>query len=296
MVKHKRLWPNINPLAIVVTLMKSCDILCFLDTEKASLTNKRSERYEILCIVTFVRGFKEYQNEAVMSEASHLRMFVSLPNDLLMTTKSISLHDGEMVSRATQRMKIMTGEDNNYDGRIDLIVRSKQEEQQYKLCSNEFKKLDVSLKIQIHQQSKNIRINACIINELNLLLANADTSINYFNFCGRQAYIAQMFNFSSCLVSFKVGSFTIPKNLAKLDHFRSSLIDLYNWKKCTMDNSNKVAHALARESEKYGISDISFDVTSPSMSPPRNAVPMVQVKFSPSKGFKRIRDVFKETH
>lgn len=59
-----------------------------------------------------------------------------------------------------------------YGRRIDLIVKSREDEEQYDLCPNELKKANVTIDTLNHQQSKNLRINACIMNEINLLFRN----------------------------------------------------------------------------------------------------------------------------
>lgn len=201
-------------------------------------------------------------------------------------------YDGETVSRSTKRMKILTEDESEYGRWIDLIVKSKEAEEQYDLCSNEFKKTGVSTDVLTHQRSKNLRINACISNDINLLLGNTNTRINYFDFSGRRAYISQLFSFDGCSVAYKVGSFTIPKNLIGLDQFRFSLIALYNWKKCTIDNGRKVIVQLSKAEEDYGLVDVSNDILDyRSSSPPRNTVNHVLVHFSPSKGQKRTRSV-----
>lgn len=217
-------------------------------------------------------------------------MFSQLLDDLLMNDTSITFYDGETVSRSTKRMKILTEDESEYGRRIDLIVKSKEAEEQYDLCSNEFKKTNVPIDVLTHQQSKNLRINACISNDINLLFGNTNTRINYFDFSGRQAYVSQLFNFDGCSVAYKVGSFTIPKDLIGLEQFRFSLITLYNWKKCTIDNGRKVIVQLSKSEEDYGLIDVSNDILDyRSSPPPRNTVNHVSVLFSPSKGQKRTR-------
>ncbi|KAI9333633.1 hypothetical protein BD770DRAFT_26945 [Pilaira anomala] len=217
-------------------------------------------------------------------------MFSQLLDDLLMNDASITFYDGETVSQSTKRMKILTEDESEYGRRIDLIVKSKEAEEQYDLCSNKFKKTNVSIDVLTHQQSKNLRINACISNDINLLLGNTSTRINYFGFSGRQAYVSQLFNFDGCFVAYKVGSFTIPKDLIGLDQFRFSLITLYNWKKYTIDNGRKVIVQLSKSEEKYGLIDVSNNILDYCPSPlHRNTISNVSVVFSPSKGQKRIR-------
>lgn len=142
--------------------------------------------------------------------------------------------------------------------------------------------------VQTYQQSKNLRINACISNDISLLLGNTNNRISYFDLSGKRAYISQLFIFNGCSVAYKVGSFTIPKNLMKFDQFRFSLVALYNCKTCTVDNARKVAIKLLKAEEYYGLVDLSnaiLDFCSSSL--PMNTVAHLPVHFSPSKGKKK---------
>lgn len=202
----------------------------------------------------------------------------------------ITFYDRETVSRSTKRMKILTEDESENGRRIDLILKSKEAEDQYDLCSNEFKKTNVSIDVLAHQQSKSLRINACISNDFILLFGNNNARINYFDFFGRQDYVSQLFKLDGCSLAYNVGLFTIPKDLIVLDQFRFSLITLYNWKKCTIDNGRKVIVQLSKSEEDYGLIDVSNDILDYRSSPlPRNTVNHVSVFFSLSKGQKRTR-------
>ncbi|KAI9032856.1 hypothetical protein CLU79DRAFT_693330, partial [Phycomyces nitens] len=136
-----------------------------------------------------VKCFKAYKNEQKISEATHLRQFLRLLEDLMQDT-NINFYDGETVSRLTKRTKILTEDESEYGRQIGLIVRCKEAKGQYDICPNEFKKTGVSTDVLNHQQSKNLRINACISNIINLLLGNTNTRISYSDFSGRRAYIS----------------------------------------------------------------------------------------------------------
>ncbi|CEG76760.1 hypothetical protein RMATCC62417_11615 [Rhizopus microsporus] len=64
------------------------------------------------------------------------------------------------------------------------------------LCSVEFKKGNAPYATLLYQQSKNLRINACILNKIHLLTFEEDISIAYLDFAGRNAYISQIFKMS----------------------------------------------------------------------------------------------------
>ncbi|KAI8884032.1 hypothetical protein K501DRAFT_272101 [Backusella circina FSU 941] len=116
-------------------------ISTYLDNEKTRTENKTTKRYVVLCIVsTLMKNFRVYSNEKILPEATRLRLFEQPLDDLLINTTNINFYDGESVSRSTKRMKIIMEDESEYDRRIDLVVKSKENEEQYDLCSNEFKK------------------------------------------------------------------------------------------------------------------------------------------------------------
>lgn len=186
-----------------------------------------------------VKIFKVYSNERKLSDATHVRMFTQTLDDTLMDETSLAFYDGETVSRSTKRMKLMNEDQCEYDWRFDLIVKSREDEEQYDLCSNEFKKADVTIDTPTHQQGKNLCINACILNEINLLFNNYSTRIN-------QAYVSQLPSCDGCFLAYKAGFFTIPKDFIWLDQYHFFWITLCHWKKSTMDNGGKIIIELAR--------------------------------------------------
>lgn len=60
---------------------------------------------------------------------------------------------------------VFAGEDTSptYSQKIDLLLKY-DEKKQIDLCSNEWKKTKVTNDLKLKQQSKNMRVNACIIN------------------------------------------------------------------------------------------------------------------------------------
>lgn len=120
-----------------------------------------------------------------------------------------------------------------------------------------------------------------------LYLDNCNAITAYFDFAGRRAYMSQFFGIEDCYVAHKVGEFTIPKTLIHLNQFRSSLINLFKWKYCTINNSKAILLALANYDERYGAANISNNVAPSSFKDERSVSP-VSIRFSP-KGKKRAR-------
>lgn len=74
-----------------------------------------------------------------------------------------------------------------YGRRIDLLVTTDLEEgdvgqEDIKLCSIEFKRINETEAVMRYQQNKNIRINSCILNETSLLTQKTFEPTVYLDF------------------------------------------------------------------------------------------------------------------
>lgn len=112
--------------------------------------------------------------------------------EVLFEDSGLAIKDGKSSCSSTRNMQIINQYETEYGRRIDLLVVAEGDEE-HELCSVEFKKHNVDNTTMIKQQSRNARINYCILNEMHLLANNTDTTITYMNFSGRSGYIAQLF-------------------------------------------------------------------------------------------------------
>lgn len=84
---------------------------------------------------------------------------------------------------------------NDYDSapgwRSDTLVIESQNDG---LSNIEFKKAAVQDNLVNHQQSKNIRINSCVLNQGNLMTDSTDNTILYYDLIRRREYGAQLFD------------------------------------------------------------------------------------------------------
>lgn len=158
--------------------------------------------------------------------------------DTLFTKTSLIIADGEKVCNSTKDMMILNEDElgsfstNVYGRKVDLLINCKYNGQFYNLCSSEFKRRNVSDSILLHQQCKNTRINACVMNNLRSLL-NQDVSLLSMDWCGREGYMIQMFKYKNVYVSQHLSSLYIPANLLELTSFKKTLKYLFIWKVCT---------------------------------------------------------------
>lgn len=234
-----------------------------------------------------------WKKEEKLSENTYLRKFAEII-DILFKKTNLFIKDGENVCEASKRMQIINEGDVTYGRRLDLIVTSEQDDRDIELCSLEFKKGDASYTTLLYQQSKNLRINACILNEIHLLTLEENLSIAYLDFSGRNAYISQIFKTNDQCVAHEVGKVIIIKNLLELEILRETMLNLFRWKRSLIINSNVVSLANINQCNKYALVDISNTLgQSSKLSPPRDIKPL-KIFMSPSNAGKRTRTVFEQ--
>src|ERR1700722_1791194 len=113
---------------------------------------------------------------------------------------------------------------------IDLLVECDQHDYHCELSSIEFKKYSISENGILQQQSKNIRINAALLNNINSITDHVEKSIIYMDWFGRRGYTAQIFRHGNCFIGQHISSLYVPRCLLELDSFRSTVTQLYKWK------------------------------------------------------------------
>lgn len=223
-----------------------------------------------------VKSFDLFEDEDELSEYTYLRKFENVLECMFSDTK-LKMKDGETVSKSTKRNQIFNDYNESYGHRIDLLVTTKKKDD---LCSVEFKKQGVSNKPIHYQQSKNLRINACILNDAQLMTRSTEKSLLYMDFIGREGYLAQIFRFEDVFVTHKIDSIYIPKTLIELIYFKSSLKSLYIWKLQLVDLCNKLT--IARFEEERHFSQIEYSESVSPRSPSSNITP-IKIFLSPNK-------------
>ncbi|KAI8046997.1 uncharacterized protein B0P05DRAFT_20511 [Gilbertella persicaria] len=272
----------------------AADIIAYLDSEKNKETNKENEKYILLSIVSsIINNFNLWKKEEKLSENTYLRKFAEII-DILFKKTNLFIKDGENVCEASKRMQIMNDGDVTYGRRLDMIVASEQDDRDIELCSLEFKKGDAPYATLLYQQSKNLRINACILNEIHLLTFDESISIAYLDFAGRNAYISQIFRMDDKYIAHEVGKVAFIKNLLELDTLRKTMFNLFRWKRSLVSNSNIVSLANLNQCNKFALADISNAFIQSSRFSTTHNVKPAQIFMSPSNTGKRTRGVFEQ--
>ncbi|KAI9354498.1 hypothetical protein BD770DRAFT_134655 [Pilaira anomala] len=134
--------------------------------------DRRSDRYKILSIVEKVIEDPELWSKCGdEQELTFFRRFASIM-DVMFKGSEIILSDGETGCQSSRiaietNKCVFASEDatTTYSRKIDLLLKY-DEKKPIELSSNEWKKSKVTNDLKLKQQSKNMRVNACIINNL----------------------------------------------------------------------------------------------------------------------------------
>ncbi|KAG1301380.1 hypothetical protein G6F62_008768 [Rhizopus arrhizus] len=270
-------------------------LLSHLDEKKFKEKNKKSENYKLLRVVEeVVHNFKSWKIEDDKhndyAEMTYQRKFANIL-DILLEDEDVTVYDGEKVSKDTQRIQILNKDEDN-GRKIDLITKTKYGDVIIELCSIEFKVQGANDSISKKQQSKNIRTNISILNNINNINKQSN-NILYMDWKGREGYLVQVFQFKDIMVSYFVEDLYIPKDLMELNDFRNTLQYLCFWRDSVVKLSNETRLAAYKEKRKYIVSDVSAPCRSFD-SPPRSPAqrPPVTPFFTPTK--KRTRKVMEQ--
>lgn len=151
--------------------------------------------------------------------------------EVVLCNTNIEIDDGETVSDASRRMAII----NNYDKtefgrRIDVLIHQTQYEHEIEFYGIEFKTQAGSDTLLRHQQSKNIRINATMLNDVIGITKDKCVSNAYMDWQETSGYMVQLYKQKNYFVTHHIFSMHIPSSLLELDYFRTTLKYLYKWR------------------------------------------------------------------
>ncbi|KAG2215386.1 hypothetical protein INT45_008414, partial [Circinella minor] len=77
----------------------------------------------------------------------------------------------------------------------------------------------------IHQQSKNARVDSCILSSINSLTKEPTNQVLAFDFAGNNGYMTQIYHYKDVMISQKINNLhIIPTPILELDHLRTSTV------------------------------------------------------------------------
>ncbi|CAO3669998.1 unnamed protein product [Rhizopus stolonifer] len=245
-----------------ITTTNTDTLHTMIDELKHKESDKHSSNYQVLNAVEMVvKNLRFWSNASPKSELTYLRKFEGLL-EVIMDDTELMLSDGESVCISTRdslRSMLEESENTEYGRRIDLLVRCAHSETTVELCSIEFKREDANKSLVIHQQSKNSRVNSCILSSINSLTKDPTNQILAFDFAGNNGYMIQIYRYKDVLISQKINGLHIPTHILELDHLRSTLKHLYLWKLYLVKLASTVIKSVYRNKRKYAFVETSED-------------------------------------
>lgn len=134
-----------------------------------------------------------WAREQKFCEAIFVRKFQEIL-DILFKNTNIFAKDDESSSEAAKSNQIIREDGTQYGRKLDVLILSEQNDHDdIEVCSNEVKKPDATSTMKCYQQSKNLRLNACIWKKLYNISRQKNISVKYFDIIGRRAIITNVF-------------------------------------------------------------------------------------------------------
>ncbi|CEP13431.1 hypothetical protein, partial, partial [Parasitella parasitica] len=204
---------------------------------------------------------------------------------------NISIESGETVSEATSRAAAANNySTSDFGHRIDILIHNSCYKSRNEYCCIEFKRQDAAVGLLTMQQSKSIRLNGAILNDLRAKASADDMFIINMDFWGADGYIVGLTLFENVHLADQISSVHMPVSLIELEDFRSTLKYMYKWRQNILHQSRKVALGVFKEKRKYETVDISRSSTSVCLSPERTtSEEPLYMYYSPSKKQKKLK-------
>ncbi|KAI9478302.1 MAG: hypothetical protein EXX96DRAFT_570340 [Benjaminiella poitrasii] len=153
-----------------------------------------------------------------------------------------------------EHLQRKSADSNSYAFRkkIDFILKDSNDNE---LNTGEFKRKNVSKKVKITQQVKNIRDNKAILIESKKLIKN-DIAVNGIDYIDDIGYLYEIVHFQDVIAVLPVPKLNTLHNLVTLNHFGDTLNSLYYLKCKLVKLSDEVKIGKSKESFKYDLIDI----------------------------------------
>lgn len=160
-----------------------------------------------------------------LSESTFLQKFKQLVKFVLCNTDLI-IKEGETVPNRTQRMQVINGNDNDIGGKIDMLLAVDQEkdDDDIQLCPVECKETSADESIIIRQQSENVRINCCTMNDVLPLLKTNKIYLTCMDFAVVVIVVLNHSSLKFIMFLNKISKNNVPKSPYDLDNMQSTYI------------------------------------------------------------------------
>ncbi|KAI8099287.1 uncharacterized protein BX664DRAFT_255503 [Halteromyces radiatus] len=182
-----------------------------------------------------IENFGLWEKDDHESEMTFYRRFATLL-DILFKGTQIELADGETGCSSTRpaiemNKAVFQAIDSGaaYCRKIDLLIKFDGTER-LELCSNEWKKSNVSANTVLKQQCKNLRINATILSTLISKYGDKFDKLMAMDWIGHIGYLYVLEKHGDVFVSSLLATMMIPKEAAHLAQMKPTLDNLFLFK------------------------------------------------------------------
>ncbi|KAI9251667.1 hypothetical protein EDC94DRAFT_697633 [Helicostylum pulchrum] len=207
-----------NDLVVCVSLAPDVDAMMLsIQQHKSNLSNQRkrvSEEYIILNIVERVaENLNLWETKTKDSELTFYRRFAEF-----LDSKEInkSLFDSSNISVT-------------YPKKIDLLMRL-DESIIVELSSSEWKKSSVSESLILKQQTKNLKVNVCILSLLRSVYGNQFNTVLAMDWIGNIGYLYKITKVDKVFVANQIDKLMIPENIETFGMLKDTLNNLFRLK------------------------------------------------------------------
>ncbi|KAI9272645.1 hypothetical protein BDA99DRAFT_556258 [Phascolomyces articulosus] len=220
------------------------DLLIEIQTQKLELTKekeRKSDSYKLLHVLENLVEYFDIKIYPTASETTYYRRF-ALILDFVFKGLEVEMKDGEVVAEATK----MAMEQNDYDDtnlfgrKIDVIINVK--DSTTALNSNEWKASKTN-HLKLKQQSKNIRSNCVILNNLYILTGGQVSSVMALDMIGTIGYLYLLCFKKNVYVATLVDAILLPINMTELKAFKKSLNALIKWRNFMQEQIKTIKNA-----------------------------------------------------
>lgn len=182
------------------------------------------------------------------SETFWVRKFINIL-EILFDDTDIVISDGEGVCVDTHS----PSSGSQFGRRVDVLVPVGEQENTISLASFEAKREDAAVRAQMHQQVKNHRTNAGILNQFSCLLHSSASDVIYIDLVGSSGYMVQVRRHDDYFICQSLGDFHIPTELIELDCLEGFLMIIYAWKAWIVEQSVLLKKAQKSKKRKFSM-------------------------------------------
>ncbi|KAF7724993.1 hypothetical protein EC973_000486 [Apophysomyces ossiformis] len=270
------------------------DVLAMIDDAKRPLlrNNRHSQEYRVLKILEYTIETAE-DWDLTDSETTVYRRVASVMDHLFRST-GIKLADGETASNCTKDARQFneiiydSSSQNTMHGRkIDLLLKQKNGgEHDIELSSNEFKRHCVTPNCAVIQQCKNLRINGAILGHMEALDQNRRCGHTVaMDWVGNVGYLYMLANVNDVYIAKKICILRLPKSLADVASFKSTLLALLRYQHFIVELGKKTQCTMQARQDLETLCEI-IDTTDDTVA----AHPKHKIFFTPQRhGIKKAK-------